>query len=58
MLPLHGQGTAAVEKLTGQDGPTICAVGGVFDKQAGHVFAEFLIEELFYLCVKRYISRV
>ena len=43
MLPLHGQGTAAVEiKSTGQDWPTISAVGGVFDKQAKKVFAEFL----------------
>ena len=35
MLPLHGQGTAAVENLfTGQDGPVICSTGGVFVKQA------------------------
>lgn len=43
MLPLHGQGTAAVELTTGQDGPTIFAIGGVFDKQAKKEFAEFLI---------------
>lgn len=34
MLPLHGQDTAAVEIFTGQDGPTICSIGGVFVKQA------------------------
>lgn len=34
MLPLHGQDTAAVEILTGQDGPTMYSVGDVFVKQA------------------------
>jgi len=34
MLPLHGQGTAAVEKFTGQDEPAILSTGDVFVKQA------------------------
>lgn len=35
MLPLHGQDTAAVEyNITGQDGPIIFSIGGVFGKQA------------------------
>jgi hypothetical protein len=34
MLPLHGQDTAAVENITGQDRPVIFTAGDVFDKQA------------------------
>lgn len=50
MLPLHGQGTAAVELgVTGQDVPVILwATGNVFVKQSGLVFAEFLL----HICVK------
>jgi len=45
MLPLHGQGTAAVERIvTGQGVPLIkVSSGNVFDKQSEHVFAEFLL---------------
>lgn len=47
MLPLHGQGTAAVENnSTGQDGPIIYSIGGVFGKQAKIKFAEFLHDML------------
>ena len=44
MLPLHGQGTAAVElRVTGQGVPLIMgSSGNVFDKQSEHGFAEFL----------------
>ncbi len=46
MLPLHGQDTAAVEVYTHWAGvaSNICyARGDVFGKQAGFVFAEFLL---------------
>jgi len=43
MLPLHGQGTAAVKLyVTGQAGPLINARGDVFVKQAKPRVAEFL----------------
>lgn len=42
MLPLHSQNTAAVKIITGQAVPTKIAAGGVFGKQAGGVFAEFV----------------
>jgi len=46
MLPLHGQGTAAVEqKVTGQAGFLIVPRNDVFDKQAKPKFAEFLQSE-------------
>jgi len=34
MLPLHGQGTAAVKVITGQAGLLIITKRHVFDKQA------------------------
>lgn len=45
MLPLHGQGTAAVECKYHWAGsiPHVCVSGDdVFGKQAGPLFAEFL----------------
>jgi hypothetical protein len=42
MLPLHSQDTAAVKIINGQALPTRLAVGDVFGKQAGGVFAEFI----------------
>jgi hypothetical protein len=45
MLPLHGQDTAAVElsHWAGIASNTCDARGYVFGKQAGFVFAEFLL---------------
>lgn len=45
MLPLHGQNTAAVKlvSLAGIASNTSNARGDVFGKQAGFVFAEFLL---------------
>jgi len=44
MLPLHGQGTAAVDNNTGQGVPVIgAATGNVFVKQSEQGVAEFLI---------------
>lgn len=46
MLPLHGQDTAAVELVchwAGSASNTSYARGDVFGKQAGFVFAEFLL---------------
>jgi len=44
MLPLHGQDTAAVKLVTGQDVPPIDGSGGnVFGKQSELRFAEFLL---------------
>jgi len=50
MLPLHGQGTAAIElRVIGQDEPLIVKSGGnVFVKQSELVFAEFLIVKNFF----------
>lgn len=44
MLPLHGQGTAAVKPLGHRAGCTCYfgAAGNVFVKQSGPIFAEFL----------------
>lgn len=46
MLPLHGQDTAAVEQKchwAGIASNTCHARGDVFGKQAGFMFAEFLL---------------
>lgn len=46
MLPLHGQDTAAVKVLThwaGVASNSCYARGDVFGKQAGFMFAEFLL---------------
>jgi len=44
MLPLHGQDTAAVKLITGQDEPLIYdSSGNVFGKQSELDFAEFLL---------------
>lgn len=42
MLPLHSQNTAAVKIISGQAVPIKRAMGDVFGKQAGGLFAEFV----------------
>jgi hypothetical protein len=45
MLPLHGQNTAALQKISGQAIPQKNTREVVFDKQADIKIAEFLLKK-------------